>query len=162
MLREDALETIAKTLAERAQVAMEHAGRTVINQTGVNGIIDEVRRYPEIIAQNQAILQAAQTTLTEAKGELELAKATIMAEIRDEVNGNGKPAYSNQEARDAEFVRRARVDDQYQADLARYLAAEERVALTRITVDRSINEFAAVRGVLTAQTAKVNLLAGML
>lgn len=162
MFTEKALDMLGESLVDAVQGSIEKAGRNVFDQLGIDATIQRVRTIPDVIRRCQDDMQIAQSTLAEAKGELELAKGEIMAEIRDEINGNGKPKFSNQEARDDEFIKRAKVDDEFQSVLKRYMDAEETLNCARFAVDRAMNEFAAMRAVLAAQTAKVNLLAGML
>jgi len=156
------IDLMGESLATAIERAIDQAAQGVLEAIGIDDTIRHLTEYPTVIAETQTMAQIAARALAEAKTELELAKSQIVAEIRDETNGAGKPKYSNQEARDAEFVRRSQVDEEYQTALRRYLAAEDEVAASRRAADQAVNEFAAARAVLAAQTAKVNLLAGML
>ncbi|HOV80376.1 MAG TPA: hypothetical protein PK728_09770 [Bacillota bacterium] len=141
---------------------MQKASRQVLDEIDIDGTISKVQGYPEAIRRQQNILVQAQRNLDEAKQALDLAKAEIMAEINAAVNGQGKPLFSNEKAREMEFIRRAREDENYRQALAEARRAEDEYNDAKFMLDQLYNEFTAARAVLAAKTAKVNLVAGII
>lgn len=155
------MESIQGYIIQAIKDAARKAVEQMIDEMGVDGVIDKIQSYPARIRTQQAALTQNQRRLDEAKLELETVKADIMAEINSEVNGQGKPVFSNEKAREAEFIRRAKVSPEYQQALAEYRSAEDAFNEAKFTLDQLYNEFSAQKSVLSALVAKINLLAGI-
>ncbi len=137
------------------------ATKQVLAEIEIDGSISKVQAYPEAIRRQQNILTQAQRSLDEIKQELDLARAEIMADINAATNGQGKPLFSNEKARETEFIRRAREDENYRQALAAVYRAEDECNDAKFRLDQLYNEFTSARAVLAAKTAKVNLIAGI-
>ncbi|TEB13409.1 hypothetical protein [Pelotomaculum propionicicum] len=149
-------------LVAQISEALRTAARQVLDEIHIDGSISRVQSYPEAIRRQQNILVQAQRNLDKAKQSLDLAKAEIIADINAAVNGQGKPLFSNEKARETEFIRRAREDENYRQALAEARRAEDECNDAKFMLDQLYNEFTAARAVLAAKTAKVNLMAGIM
>lgn len=155
-------DTFQEQLTAHISEIMQKAARQVLDEIDIDDTISRVQTYPELIRRQQSVIVQAQRNLDEAKQALDLAKAEIMAEINAAVNGQGKPLFSNEKAREMEFIRRAREDENYRQALAEARRSEDEYNDAKFMLDQLYNEFTAARAVLAAKTAKVNLVAGIM
>lgn len=155
------MESIQTYIIQAVKDAAREAVEQMIDEMGIDGVIDKIQSYPAKIRAQQAALTQAQRCLDEAKLELETVKADIMAEINSEVNGQGKPVFSNEKAREAEFIRRAKISPEYQQALSEYRSAEDNFNDAKFALDQLYNEFSAQKSVLSILAARINLLAGI-
>jgi chromosome segregation ATPase len=151
---------LQEAIARAVEDAFIQGAEQVINEMGLDNSIATLWAYPAKIKQQQHSIANAQRNLEEAKMNLETAKADIMAAINAEVNGQGKPVFSNEKAREAEFIRRARTSQEYQEALDAYRDAEEKFNEAKFELEKLLNEFTVHKAVLSALTAKINFLAG--
>lgn len=108
------MEHIQNSIIQTIKNAARQAAEQMINEMDTDSVINRVISYPDRIKAQQIILTQIQRRLDEVKMELETVKADIMAEINSKTNDQGKPVFSNEKARDAEFVRRAKTNPEYQ------------------------------------------------
>lgn len=154
------MKKLQEAIARAVEDAFIQGAEQVINEMGLDSSIAALWPYPAKIKQQQHFIASAQRNLEEAKMNLEMAKAEIMAAINAEVNGQGKPVFSNEKAREAEFIRRARASQEYQETLDAYRDAEEKFNEAKFELEKLLNEFTVHKAVLSALTAKMNFLAG--
>ncbi|MGB9904622.1 MAG: hypothetical protein ACPLQO_08155 [Desulfotomaculales bacterium] len=154
------MKKLQETIIRAIEDAFIQGAEQVINEMGLDNSIAALWAYPAKIKQQQHSIASTQRNLEEAKMDLETAKADIMAAINAEVNGQGKPVFSNEKAREAEFVRRARASQEYQEALEAYRDAEDRFNEAKFELEKLLNEFTVHKAVLSALTAKINFLAG--
>lgn len=103
---------------------------------------------------------AARDSVADAKNNVEQARAVLVAQIMAEINANtGKPAYSNEEARKAEFVRRAADDEDYQTAMRALRMAEDALNITSFDLERAQDEFAALQAAARIAAGRMALMA---
>ena len=67
----------------------------------------ELYAFPERVKEQKAVIRELRNVFKDAELELKMAEADLVTDIAVETNpNNGKPAYSNKEAREAELERR--------------------------------------------------------
>lgn len=140
--------------------AVRQAATQMVDDMGIDRIINELEGYPSTIKAQQHVLAAAQQNMDDAKLNVEMVKADIMVDINAAVGENGKPLYSNEKAREVEFVRQSSANQEYIEARNDYRAAEDRLNDAKYSLDQLYNEFTVHKSVLSALTAKMNLLAG--
>jgi hypothetical protein len=123
--------------------------------------IDKIYTFPAEIRRQEGLLADARRRLEEAKSSLELARQVVVAAVISETNGDGKPRYSNDKAREAEITRRLAADPDYRAALQAVREAEDAVNSEQFELNRLYNEFAAYRTVAKVLAGKLNLVAGI-
>lgn len=141
--------------------AIREAAIQVSDQLGVQRMIDGITSYPEKIRAQQTAVAECRRTFEDAKAEIEQAKAILFAQVTSEDNGNGKPKYSNKEAREAEVT--ARMKDDAMCIFARnkLRGAEEDYNAAQFDLQRLDNEFRAHTKAADLVAAQINLLAGL-
>ncbi|WP_027718771.1 hypothetical protein [Desulfovirgula thermocuniculi] len=159
------METTFRINYEEILPYIKKAVQETLNQVLENLNLDEtittLQSYPAKIKAQQTTLISLQRSLEDAKLELETIKADIIADINAAVGENGKPLFSNEKAREAEFIRRAKSSPEYQEALSNYRAVEDSYNEAKFTLDQLYNEFSAQKAILAALAAKVNFLAGI-
>ncbi len=155
------VEHIQNAILQAIKKATKETMAQMINEMGIDNALDKIQSYPIRIKTQQLALTHAQRQLDEVKMELETVKADIMIEINAATGENGKPLFSNEKTRDAEFIRRTKISPEYQQVLAEYRNIEDSFNEIKFTLDQFYNEFSTQKAVLSAMTAKTNLLAGI-
>ncbi|GEA17780.1 hypothetical protein [Moorella sp. E306M] len=116
--------------------------------------------FPALIrAQKDKVAQARRELADAEKVRVE-AEALLIAAIAAEVNpNNGKPAYSNAEARAAELTRRKKLDPDYQvADMA-VRDAEAKLNAAQFDLEQLQDQFKAYRYIVDLTARELALLA---
>jgi len=122
---------------------------------------DKLFDYPERIACQKETLAEARKELAEARVALEEAEAILKSVISAEVNpATGKPAYSNAEARAAEFINRKKDDFDCQAAEKKRLRCEEEYNSEMFLLEKLQDEFRSCRYVADLTARELALLAG--
>jgi len=88
---------------------------------------ERIEAKKELIAEKREQIRTARQSLVDADQAVKEAEATLIAEIAGEVNAVGKPAFSNDKARQAEFMRRKKDDETYKIAFANYWEAKTNV-----------------------------------
>jgi peptidoglycan hydrolase CwlO-like protein len=140
--------------------AIKNVAAEVIDEMGIEPLCNKLLEIPTQIRELQRQMAEAQKEVDNARGDVELEKSTITAAVVSEVNGNGKPAFSNETARSAEITRRMAVDQDYLAAKEALATAEEQVASLKFDIDRLYSEMANLRAVVSARAAQVQALFG--
>lgn len=133
----------------------------MIDEMGIDSVIDKIYTFPAEIRRQEGLLADARRRLDEAKSNLELARQVIVAAVISETNGDGKPRYSNDKAREAEITRRLAIDPEYRAALQAVREAEDTVNSEQFEMNRLHNEFSAYRSVARVLAGKLHLVAGL-
>lgn len=98
----------------------------VLNILDTENLKLRLQSFPALLADAKKKIAGVRGQFNDANDGLKAAKAILMREISDEVNPiNGKARFTNQEAREAEFVSRSKNDFNYQEALKWYREAEE-------------------------------------
>lgn len=152
--REEALKAGRQARMEAMQFAQQ-----VEDVFGVPRLVQKLEEYPEMIRHQQEAIKAADQCVQEAREELEYQEAVLKTQIATAVNPDtGKAAYSNEEARKAEFICRARLTQGYQAAAQALKAAEGALQLARFEHDYLLNEFGAARAQSRVVAGRLGLL----
>ena len=122
-------------------------------------IKQELRTLPARIAEARHVVDVHRARVDEVRDKGSLAEAELSLAIAAEVNGNGKPVFSNVEMRAAELVRR-RADENEWTEVNDILRSE-RANLERAQthLDELIDLFRAYRTVARLTAAELALLA---
>lgn len=150
-----------KELAGAMKEAAEEGMRQLVNEMGVEHIIDKLTRLPAQIEEQELVLTKERRALEEAKGNLELARQIVVAEVTEEKNGNDKPKYSNETARSAEVAKRLVDNMAYLEAKETFQAAEDALSAAQFELNRLNNEFGACKVIGQLLTAKMQVLAGL-
>lgn len=116
--------------------------------------------FPAMLqAQKEKVAQARRELVDAEKARAE-AEALLIAAIAAEVNpNNGKPAYSNAEARAAELTRRKKMDPDYQVADQAARAAEAELNAAQFDLERLQDQFKAYRYIVDLTARELALLA---
>ena len=152
---------ILDDLKSEIKVATQTAMQEMLDELGTDNVIEKLNYLPVQIMDQEAKLLTKRRAIEEAKGNLELAKQIVVAEVSEERNGNDKPKYSNAEARSAEVTRRLAVDEDFQSAKRAFQMAEEGVGEGQFELNRLQNDFGATKAVAQLLAAKMNLLEGL-
>jgi hypothetical protein len=142
------------------EAARQAAGQ-MINEMNIDTVIDKIYTFPAEIRRQEGLLADARRRLEEAKSNLELARQVTVAAVISETNGDGKPRYSNDKAREAEITRRLAADQEYRTALDVAKKAEDAVNSEQFEMNRLYNEFSAYKAVSRILAGKLNLVAGL-
>lgn len=152
---------IIQAIKDAVKDAARKAAEQMIDEMNVNSVIDKIYTFPAEIRRQEGLLADTRRRLEEAKSSLELARQVIVAAVISETNGDGKPRYSNDKAREAEITRRLAVDPEYRAVLQAVREAEDAVNSEQFELNRLYNEFSAYRAVAKVLAGKLHLVAGL-
>ena len=155
------MENIQGYIIQAIKDAARQAAAQMVDELGVDGVIDKIYTFPAEIRRQEGLLADARRRLDEAKSNLELAKQLIVAAVISETNGDGKPRYSNDKAREAEITKRLVIDPEYRAALQAVREAEDTVNSEQFELNRLNNEFSAYRAVARVLAGKLHLVAGL-
>lgn len=137
------------------------AAEQIINEMNIDQVIDTIYKLPAEIHHQETILSKIKQRLDEAKSNLELEKQVIIAAVISETNGDGKPRYTNEKAREAEIAKRLAVNTEYQEILLTVREAENAVNSEQFELNRLHNEFSAYKTIAKILTGKLQLMAGL-
>jgi peptidoglycan hydrolase CwlO-like protein len=140
--------------------AIKQTSAQVIQDMGIEPLCNKLLAIPDQIRELQGQMAEAQKEVDKARSDMELEKSVITAAVTSELNGNGKPAFSNETARSAEITRRMAVDQDYLAAKEALATTEEQVASLKFDIDRLYSEMANLRAVVSARAAQVQALFG--
>ncbi|MGB9825073.1 MAG: hypothetical protein ACPLRU_00215 [Desulfofundulus sp.] len=155
------MQNISSEIIHAIRNAANQAAREIIKEMGIEHTLDKLNSFPAEIRRQQDALVNARRNLEDARSNLELAKQVVVAGVIEEKNGDGKPKYSNEKAREAEITKRLATDPGYQAALQAYRAAEDAVNTAQFELDRLYNEFSACKAASRVLAGKLNLLANL-
>lgn len=125
---------------------------------GVPYLLQKLEEYPEAIRHQQEAIKAADQIVAEAREEVEYQEAILRAEIASAVNpSNGKPAYSNEESRKAEFICRKKISEPYQRAASMLKTAEDALQTARFDYDKLVNEFSSARAMSKVTAGRLGL-----
>lgn len=148
-------------LKSEIKVAAQTAMQEMLDELGTDNVIEKLNYLPVQIMDQEAKLLTKRRAIEEAKGNLELAKQIVVAEVSEERNSNDKPKYSNETARSAEVAKRLAVDQDYLEIKKSYQVAEDDLSAAQFELNRLNNEFGAYKIVGQMLAAKMQLLAGL-
>lgn len=140
--------------------AIKQTSSNVVHELGIEPLCNKLLAIPDQIRELQGQMAEAQKEADKARGDVELEKSTITAAVVSEVNGNGKPAFSNETARSAEITRRMADDQDYLTAIEALAKAEEQVSSLRFDIERLNSDMANLRAVVSARAAQVQALFG--
>jgi hypothetical protein len=152
---------LVNDLASAMKEAAEEGLKQLVDEMGVENIVDKLNKLPIKIEGHEMQLTRNRRALEEAKGNLELARQNVVAEVAEEKNGNDKPKYSNETARNAEVAKRLVDDTNYLEAKEAYKAAEDALNAAQFELNRLNNEFGACKIIGQLLTAKMQVLAGL-
>lgn len=113
---------------------------------GAERILRVLDSFPERIRDQQLEVSRAQQAANEANEQLKQRQAELLAEIIADYNpATGKPTFSNEQARQAELVRRQAEDLMYRQAQKRAAEAAEALDVARFNLDKLVNEFTSAR-----------------
>jgi len=118
-----------------------------------------LRTLPARIAEARHVVDVHRARVDEAQDRAGLAEAELSLAIAAETNGNGKPAFSNAEARTAELVRRRASDSAWLVNSQGLRAEADDLAEHQGRLDELIDTFRAYRVVARLTAAELALLA---
>jgi len=122
-------------------------------------IRQELRTLPARIAEARYVVNQYRARVDDAQDKVGLAEAELSLAISAEMNGNGKPLFSNAEARAAELVRRRASDSAWLVNSRSLQAATNDLAEHQGRLDELIDLFRAYRVVARLTAAELALLA---
>lgn len=119
----------------------------------------KLREYPALLRRQKSIVAEKRQTLEDSKAARQALEAEMVAEIAAETNGNGKPKFSNAEARAAELVNRKKQNPAYQEAEKACREAEWAANEAQFDLEKLIDEFKAYRYVVDLTARELALLA---
>ena len=141
--------------------AAAQAVEQMIEQMGVNNIIDKLYTLPTEIKHAESDLLTCRRGMEEAKGEMELAKQIVVAMVSEaKDHQTGKAKYSNAEVRSAKVAQRLAGDEDYLAAKKEFQGAEDDVSAAQFELTRLHNEFSAAKVIGQMLADKMRLLSG--
>lgn len=155
------MEHIQSAIFQTIKEAAKQATTQMLNEIGVDQVIDKIYTFPTEIRRQQDLLLSAKKILEDAKSNLKLAEQVIVAMVVSETDGNGKPRYSNEKAREAEIAQRLANEPDCQRALQTFRDAESKVSSDQFELDRLYNEFSAYKIAAQVLASKLNLVAGL-
>lgn len=99
--------------------------------------------------------ERAYSTWNELHRRIKDYRAALLAQVTDERNGDGKPAYSNAEKRELEVQRR--MEQAHGYDLAEYADADTYKRTTTANLERTYETLKSLRALLLYETADIQL-----
>ncbi len=121
---------------------------------------DKLYEFPKQIKGQKALIRKYRGDLAAKNQEKEMLEAEFKAAIAAEKDPNtGKPAYSNAEARQAEFTRRAAQSAQYQQIAGEVNNAEFLMAEAQEELELLQDQYKSYRYVVQLVTAELNVYA---
>ncbi len=147
--------TESTIISEAVRAAIRDAARGMAREFGLDELQSRLLAFPAKIRQQKETVKAARDALIEAEQALREADAFLLVAITQEVNGDGKPAFSNEKAREAELIRRRKIDAAYQQALRQHQAADAALRTAQADLEHLEDDFKAHR---TALEAAGNLL----
>lgn len=148
-------------LRDQIAAAMKEAALQITEQLGVQRLANQLMAYPAQIREQQNMVAQARRSLEDAKGEFEQLRAVFLAAVTSEINGGGKPKYSNEKAREAEVTTRMAADPTCVVARQDLHDAEDAYNAAQFDLHRLENEFRATIKAADLVSAQLNLLAGM-
>lgn len=119
----------------------------------------KLREYPALLRRQKNIVAEKRQALEDAKAARQALEAEMVAEIAAKTNGNGKPKFSNAEARAAELINRKRQNPAYQEAEKACREAEWALNEAQFDLEKLIDEFKAYRYVVDLTARELALLA---
>jgi hypothetical protein len=108
------------------QEAIKQAKRELIQEMGIDSMINRILDYPQKIREQQEKITALSQGMKAAKSNLMAAEGVLTAAISTEIDmDKNKPRFSNKETRDAELNQRKLTNQDYLAALKQFNDAEE-------------------------------------
>lgn len=114
--------------------------------------------FPALIQTAKSQTHKVRTALKQAESERAAAEAEITIDVAAEIGGNGKPRFTNAEARAAEVARRKALDIVYSGYENDVRQAEWDLNEAQSELERLQDEFKAYRYVVRLTTAELALL----
>jgi hypothetical protein len=139
--------------------AIKEAQRQMLNETGVDALAAKIKSYPARIREQHQTVEVLSDQFDIVKGNLQQAESILMAEISAGVNEAGKPKFSNDTLRKAEFMKRNQTEPDYQEALRQYKAVEESLRAAKFDLQQLQDEFRADCVTGNMMAAKLGLLA---
>ncbi len=147
-------------LQAQMRAAMLAAVRAVDEEFGGAQITAKLLEMPAKIRGLKDAVNEARQAVEAARSDVEQARAVIVAQIASEINPvTGKPAYSNEEARRAEFIRRAALDEDYKVAAEALRMAEDSLSIATFDLERAQDEFAALQAAARIAAGRMALMA---
>lgn len=140
--------------------ALRAAIRAIDEEFGGALITQRLLELPARIRGLKDAAAAARDSVADARNDVEQARAVIVAWIAAEINpSTGKPAFSNEEARKAEFIRRAADDEDYKVAMTALRQAEDALGIATFDLERAQDEFAALQAAARIAAGRMALMA---
>ncbi len=148
------------TIMEGVYNAIENSRREIEAQLDVENFRTNIMAMPEKIRIQQEVYKETRTAFEAAKSDLVNIESMLMAVITAEMNGAGKPAFSNDTSRRAELEIRKKTDFDYSMAWDPYKAALDEMENAQFKLEQLSNEFKAyqtVGGLLAARLSLMRL-----
>ena len=133
--------------------ALDAATQQVVAGMSADSLISGLASLPDDIAIAKARLNEKRTLVEDANAALKEAEAFLTVQIASETKADGKPAYSNAEARAAEFIRRASREPAYRAAQIGVREAQKSLEAAQIECQRLEDQFKATRAAAEVMAA---------
>lgn len=156
------------------QKALLDSAKQLIDDMGIEQLCDTLMNFPtQISAKNSRIIEiqklivGLEIQVINAQGTMDQEKAVAVAEVATEVNGEGKPRFSNDKSRDAEVTKRLSVNDEYREAKATVDSLKGQIGgfnfdiqALRHEIGKLESQMANFRVVVSARTAQIQALFG--
>lgn len=137
--------------------------REILNELGAGQLKQKLLSLPGKMEEQKQKIRQLREVSTDAEQARALREAMIVGEIVSETNPDtGKPAFSNDTARNTEKLRRLAVDAEYQRIAKEAKESEMAVNAAQDELDGLYNEFKAAQYVSQLIGAEVALVANVL
>ena len=137
--------------------------RAILDDLGTNLFKEKLLTLPAKIETQKAKVRQLREAHTEKEQTRALWEADIMSTINSEINpSTGKPAFSNEKARNAEMLRRMTESGEYQLAAREAKEAEMVVSASQDELERLQDEFRANQFVSQLLSYEVSLFANNL
>lgn len=134
--------------------------RAILQELDTQHIKTELMRYPEVIKMQKDEVRRWREQQKDVEFELAIIEADIMANIVAETNGNGKPKFSNDKARQAELLKRKHTDPECQELIKKLKHTERELERELDELERLQDEFKSCRYIARLAAEEIALWAG--
>lgn len=150
----------ALPIQAQMRAAMLTAIKAIDEEFGGAQITAKLLEMPARIRGLKDAVNEARQEVEAARSDIEQARAVIVAQIAGEVNpATGKPMFGNEDARKAEFTRRAAGDEDYKVAMTALRQAEDSLSIATFDLERAQDEFAALQAAARIAAGRMALMA---
>ena len=133
--------------------ALAEATQQVVGGLSVDSLVAGLAALPDEIAVAKSRLADKRALVEDAESALKEVEALLTASIAAEVKADGKPLFSNAEARQAEFIRRASREPSYKSAVIGVREARKGLDAAQIECQRLEDSFKATRSAAEVMSA---------